>query len=113
MITTLALFLTILTPSAPATEVKRTASVYSDKYVGRRTASGEIFSQDKMTAASNDFPLGSKVELSYNGRKITVKINDRMAKKFTGKRIDLSRRAFRALQNKPDGLHKGVIVKRL
>jgi len=34
------------------------ASFYADKFIGKKTASGEIFSQDKLTCAHNTYPLG-------------------------------------------------------
>jgi rare lipoprotein A len=69
------------------------ASFYHDKFDGRKTASGEIFRQSKMTAACNIFPLGTylKVTNIKNGKNVIVKVNDRIG---TDKRIiDLSRSA--------------------
>jgi len=56
------------------------ASYYADKFVGRKTASGEIFSQDKMTCAHNTLPLGTKVKVTNlkNGKSIIVRVNDRL-----------------------------------
>lgn len=83
-----------------------TGSVYSDYYVGRKTANGEVFSQSKMTCASNDYPLGTKLLVTHpNGNTVTVKVNDRMHKRFTGKRIDFARLPWQTLEKKPDGLH--------
>ena len=68
------------------------ASFYANKFNGRKTASGEIFSQKKMTCACNVLPLGTwiKVTNMVNGRSVIVKINDRIHPKM--KRItDLSR----------------------
>ena len=39
-----------------------TASYYHDKYHGRKTASGETFNQYAVTAASNKYKLGSRLE---------------------------------------------------
>lgn len=66
----------------PVTKLaKGIASFYHDKFEGRRTATGEIFDNDKFTAASNKLQLGSyvKVTNSANGRIVYVRINDRMA----------------------------------
>ena len=38
------------------------ASYYSDKFIGKTTANGDVFSQDKMTAAHNFLPLGTNVQ---------------------------------------------------
>ncbi len=56
------------------------ASFYSDKFIGRRTANGEIFSQNKLTCAHNTYPLGSKVRVTNlkNGKTVVLKVNDRL-----------------------------------
>lgn len=56
------------------------ASYYADKFIGRKTASGEIFSQHKMTCAHNTLPLGTKVRVTNlrNGKSIIVRVNDRL-----------------------------------
>ena len=80
------------------TEVKYgKASFYHNKFEGRKTASGEIFRQSEMTAACNVFPLGTYLEVTNidNGKKIVVKVNDRIG---TNKRIiDLSLSAAKKL----------------
>lgn len=68
------------------------ASFYSNKFNGRKTSSGEIFSQNKFTCACNVLPLGTWVRVTNlrNGRSVVVKTNDRLHPKM--KRIvDLSR----------------------
>ena len=70
------------------------ASFYSNKFNGRKTANGEIFSQQKLTAAHNTLPLGTYVIVTNlsNGKAVEVKINDRLHHR--NKRIiDLSRAA--------------------
>jgi rare lipoprotein A len=56
------------------------ASFYHNKFVGRKTATGEVFDQDKYTAASNHFKLGTYVKVTNqsNGKMVYVKVNDRM-----------------------------------
>jgi rare lipoprotein A (peptidoglycan hydrolase) len=74
------------------------ASWYGAKHHGKRTASGEIFDQNKFTAAHRTLPWGSIVRLTNldNGKSVEVRINDRGP--FTKARIiDLSRAAARAL----------------
>ncbi|HEY2721296.1 MAG TPA: septal ring lytic transglycosylase RlpA family protein [Chitinophagaceae bacterium] len=81
-----------------------TASFYANKFEGRETANGEIFSQKKMTAACNVLPLGTWVRVTnlHNGRSVVVKINDRLH--YRMKRVvDLSKAAAHAL-NYLDGL---------
>ena len=87
--------------------LKGIASFYHDKFEGRKTATGEIFDNDKFTAASNKLKLGSFVKVTNlsNGISIYVKINDRMAK--SNKRlIDLASVAARSLNFGSAGLAK-------
>ncbi len=70
------------------------ASFYSNKFNGRKTASGELFNQQKLTAAHNTLPLGTYVRVTNlrNGKTVVVKINDRLHHR--NKRIiDLTRAA--------------------
>ena len=81
------------------------ASFYSDKFNGRKTASGEIFSQAKMTCASNILKIGTWVKITNlrNGKTIVVKVNDRLHKSM--KRIvDLTRAGARKLGFEAAGL---------
>jgi len=52
---------------------------YSDKLNGRKTASGQRFSQDRLTAAHRTLPLGTKVRVTNvrSGQSVDVVINDR------------------------------------
>ncbi|MBP6431916.1 MAG: septal ring lytic transglycosylase RlpA family protein, partial [Ferruginibacter sp.] len=82
-----------------------TASYYSNKFDGRKTASGEIFSQKKLTAACNILPLGTWIKVTNlkNGKSVTVKTNDRLHPKM--KRIvDLTRAAAHQLGFVSSGL---------
>ncbi|MBM3440978.1 MAG: septal ring lytic transglycosylase RlpA family protein [Bacteroidetes bacterium] len=70
------------------------ASFYSDKFEGRKTSNGEIFRQQKMTAAHNTLPLGTYIRVVNlrNQRSVVVKVNDRLHHKNT-RIVDLSRAA--------------------
>lgn len=74
-------------------------NVVASYYVsGRRTASGQTFRPDGHTAAHRTLPFGSQVTITnpYNGRSVTVVINDRGP--FTrGVTLDLARGAARAI----------------
>ena len=74
------------------------ASWYGAKHQGKRTASGEIFDQNKFTAAHRTLPWGSIVKVTNldNGKSVEVRINDRGPFK-KGRVIDVSRAAARAL----------------
>jgi len=82
-----------------------TASYYADKFVGRKTANGEIFSQQKLTAACNIVPLGTwlKVTNLRNGRSVIVRVNDRLHPKMK-RVVDLSRAGAQRLNYIRSGL---------
>ena len=75
-----------------------TASYYGGKFHGRKTASGERFNQEAMTAAHKSLPLGTKVRVTNlrNGEVVEVKINDR-GPYIKGRIIDLSKGAAREI----------------
>jgi len=75
-----------------------TASWYGPRFHGKKTASGEIYDQTKLTAAHKTLPLGSKARVTNldNGSTVEVAINDR-GPFVQGRIIDLSRAAARAL----------------
>jgi rare lipoprotein A len=70
------------------------ASYYASTLSGRKTASGETFHQNRYTAASDRFPIGTKVRVTNrkNGRSVDVTIIDR-GRGLGYHRIDLSRSA--------------------
>ena len=72
---------------------------YRDGFNGRKTASGERFNAFAMTAAHRTRPMGSHVIVTNlaNGRSVRVRINDRGPSRRTGKIIDLSYGASRAI----------------
>jgi rare lipoprotein A len=55
------------------------ASWYSAPYHGRRSASGEIYDQEKLTAAHRTLPFGTRVRVRRldRDRSVVVRINDR------------------------------------
>jgi rare lipoprotein A len=74
------------------------ASVYSEKFQGSRTASGEVFTHSKMTAAHRNLPFGTRVKVTRtdNGKSVIVRINDRGP--FVSERVtDLSKSAAQKL----------------
>lgn len=84
-----------------------TASYYADKFEGRKTANGEIFSQKKLTAAHNSLPLGTWIRVTNlsNHKSVIVKVNDRLHKK-NPRLVDLSRTAAKKLGYTSRGLTK-------
>lgn len=67
------------------------ASFYAKKFHGRRTASGEIFNKNGLTAAHLTLKFGTKVMVTNlkNGKSVIVRINDR-GPYVRGRKIDLS-----------------------
>ena len=74
------------------------ASFYADKFNGRPTASGEIFSQNKFTCACNVLPLGTRLKVTnlLNGKSVEVVVNDRLHPKMH-RLVDLSKIAAKKL----------------
>jgi len=81
------------------------ASWYGPKFHGRKTANGEIFDMNRLTAAHPTLPLPSIVQVTNvkNGRTVNVRLNDR-GPFAHGRVIDMSREAAIALGFKDDGL---------
>lgn len=74
------------------------ASWYGKKFHGRKTASGERYNQNKMTAAHKTLPFGTRllVKNLENGKRVSVVINDR-GPFSKGRIIDVSRAAAKKL----------------
>jgi rare lipoprotein A len=93
--------------SACAPKITQTgkASYYADKFNGRKTANGEIFSNSELTGAHKTLPFGTLVKVTNlsNGKSVKVRINDR-GPFVAGRMIDLSKKAA----NKIDMVNAGV-----
>jgi rare lipoprotein A len=89
----------------PAKTQYGTASFYADKFEGRQTATGEIFTQKKMTAAHNTLPLGTWIRVTNlaNKKVVTVRVNDRLHPK-NPRLVDLSKTAAKKLGYTGQGL---------
>ena len=80
------------------------ASWYGPNFHGRKTANGEVFDQDHLSAAHTTFPLPSyaRVTNKANGRSVVVRVNDRGP--YSHKRIiDVSRKVAEVLAFKHAG----------
>jgi rare lipoprotein A len=84
---------------SPDLELQRgKASWYGPGFQGKRTASGERFDMNALTAAHRTLPFGTRIRVrnSQNGREVVVRINDRGP--WAGDRIiDVSKAAAAAL----------------
>ena len=74
------------------------ATFYSDKFEGKRTASGDIYRKNGLTAAHKKLPFGTRVKVRNvaNGKSVMVTINDRMDASTTAV-IDVTRHAAEEL----------------
>ena len=79
------------TAARSADTMEGLAAVYSDKLNGRKTASGQVFRQNELTAAHPSLPFGTKVRVTNtkNNKSVEVRINDRGPTQ-AGRVIDLS-----------------------
>ncbi|MDB5047849.1 MAG: rare lipoprotein [Fibrobacteres bacterium] len=90
---------------------KGMVSYYADKFHGRRTASGQIFDKNAMTAAHRSLPFGTKLQVTNldNGKSVVVVVNDRGP--YAANRIlDVSPAAARKLGLIGKGTVKATIV---
>ncbi len=83
------------------------ASWYGPNFHGKKTANGEIFDQNELTAAHKTLPLPSIVRVTNleNGRSLIVRVNDRGPYAY-GRIIDMSKRAAELLGFKNKGVAK-------
>jgi rare lipoprotein A len=86
------------------------ASYYGARHHGNKTASGERFDQNALTAAHRSLPFGSRVLVTNlrNDKSVVVRINDR-GPYSKGRLIDLSHKAAAQI----DMLRAGVVPVRV
>ncbi|MFM1963196.1 MAG: hypothetical protein RLZZ172_2041 [Bacteroidota bacterium] len=87
------------------------ASYYSDRFIGKKTANGEIFSQEKMTCAHNTLPMGTLVRVTSlkSGQYVVVRVNDRLHR-HNPRLVDLSKSAAAQLGFVKKGIIKVNVV---
>ena len=83
IVTLLVALATIVTVSLAAAQTAEegVANFYSDKFEGKKTASGEVYDKNALTASHKKLPYGTKVKVTNidNGKSVVVTVNDRMA----------------------------------
>lgn len=81
------------------------ASYYAHKFHGEKTASGEVYDENGLTAAHRKLPFGTQVRVTNlaNGKKVVLLINDR-GPFAEGRIIDVSYRAAQDLDFVREGL---------
>jgi len=72
------------------------SSWYGNEFHGRGTASGEVFDQYAFTCAHKTLPFGTWLKVTFRGRSVIVKVNDR-GPFVKGRIFDLSRGAAEAI----------------
>lgn len=86
--------------AAPATTTETAsiaqgvASYYADIFQGRRTANGERYDKNKLTAAHRTLPFGTNIKITRNDNRqsVVVRVNDR-GPHTQGRMLDISRAA--------------------
>ena len=98
--------------AAPSSSSRVTvASWYGPGFIGQRTASGEIYHRQDLTAASRSLPLGTRVRVTNlsTGRAVVVRINDR-GPYVRGRGIDLSQRAAERIGLNHSGIARVAVT---
>ena len=91
-----ALSLIFVSTSSPHSTVHASYYGHGEK-LSQHTASGERFNPHGLTAAHRTLPFGTHLRVTYRGRSVVVRVNDRGPAKATGRSLDLSYGAARAL----------------
>ena len=83
IVTLLVAFATIVAVSLAVAQTgeEGVANFYGDKFEGKKTASGEVYDKNALTASHKKLPYGTKVKVTNvdNGKSVVVTVNDRMA----------------------------------
>ena len=84
-----------IAPSSGGHAFSGMASYYGNES-GSRTASGQRFNQNALTAAHRSLPFGTRLRVTHGGRSVVVTVNDR-GPFVRGRVLDLSTGAARAV----------------
>lgn len=86
----------IISPDDTSSEYTLKGTFYHDRFVGRKTSSGEVFNQHLFTAAHRHIKFGTLLLVTNpkNGKQVIVKINDRCPK---DKILDMTRMAVNTI----------------
>jgi len=83
------------------------ATFYSDDLIGRPMANTKPFRNDQLWCASNDYPLGTGLKVSWGDKVVYVEVTVRCDDKTD---IDLTKFAFQFLAPLEIGRLKGVVI---
>jgi rare lipoprotein A len=99
------------TPAKSADAMQLTASYYGHgERLSRHTANGEAFNPEGLTCAHRTLPFGTKLKVALGGRSIIVRVTDRGPAASTGRALDLSYGAARAIGLLPRGTARVEVV---
>lgn len=87
------------------------ASYYANKFEGRKTASGAVFRNSKLTAACNKLPFGTRVKVINlkNKKSVEVIINDRLAR-WNKRVVDLTYAAAKKIGMIKSGITEVEVI---
>ena len=90
---------------------KGLASWYGPRFHGKRKANGEVFNQDKLTAAHRTLPLPTVARVTnlQSGASLIVVIDDRGPFTYAGRIIDLSKGSAQTLGAYQKGLAEVLV----
>ena len=82
------------------------ASWYGTRFNGKKTANGEKYNQNSMTAAHMTLPFGTRIKVTNltNNKSVIVRINDRGAFLKYGRILDMSKASAKKI-----GIGVGII----
>jgi rare lipoprotein A len=88
----LVLMAAVLFLTSPALACTSALASWYGTESGNRTANGEHFDGTSLTAAHRSLPFGTKLRVTYRGKSVVVRVNDR-GPFIKGRSLDLSRAA--------------------
>lgn len=83
-------------PPVRAAECQNLVASWYGTESGNRTANGEHFDGTSLTAAHKTLPFGTRLKVTYQGKSVTVRVNDR-GPYIKGRSLDLSHAAARKI----------------
>ena len=86
------------------------ASWYGEDFHGKYTANGEVFDLNGLTAAHRTLPFGTKLRVTFQGKSVVVRVNDR-GPYAKGRGLDLSKAAFAKLAPTSKGVIRVCVAR--
>lgn len=100
----------MLVMSVPARATECVIASYYGTESGSRTANGERFTGNDLTAAHRTLPFGTRLRVTYRGKSVVVRVNDR-GPFVRGRGLDLSRAAAQRIGLVPAGVGRVCIAR--